>query len=86
MKSLGFFKPNFFLKIGSVPLPSKTVQADARVLQRSLLFLFVHWFNEGCSLEGGEIGEVVRSVGKITRETIRISSSSILGFFFVSLK
>jgi hypothetical protein len=49
-------------------VPGKTVQVDARVLQRGLLFLFVHWFNEGCSLEGGEIGEVVRSVGKVTRK------------------
>jgi hypothetical protein len=47
------------------------------VLQKGLLFLFVHWFNEGCYVEGGEIGEEVRSVGKITRETKGIPSSSV---------
>jgi hypothetical protein len=57
------------LKLSNVPLPSKTIQADARVLQRGLLFLFVHWFNEGCYVEGGEIGEEVCFVGKVTRET-----------------
>ncbi len=65
-----------------MPLLGKTVRADAQVLQRGLLFFFVHWFNEGCSLEGGEIGEMVRSVGKVTRETIGIPSFSISGFFF----
>jgi hypothetical protein len=53
----------------SVPLPGKTVPVDTRVVQRGLLFLFVHWFNEGCCVEGGEIGEEVRSVGKVTKET-----------------
>jgi len=46
-----------------MPLPGKTVLADARVLQRDLLFLFVHWFNEGCCVEGREIGEEVRKQG-----------------------
>ncbi len=57
------------LKSSSVPLLSKTVLTDARVLQRGLLFLFVHWFNEGCCVEGGEIGEEVGSVGKVSKET-----------------
>jgi hypothetical protein len=36
--------------------------------------------------EGGEIGEEVRSVGKVTKETKGIPSSSvILFYFFVSL-
>ncbi len=48
-----------------MPLPGKTVSMDTR----GLLFLFVHWFNEGCCVKGGEIGEEVRSVGKVTRET-----------------
>jgi hypothetical protein len=43
-------------------LPGKTILADAWVFQRGLLFLFVHWFNEGCCVEGGEIGEEVRFV------------------------
>jgi len=47
----------------------KTISVDARVLQRGLLFLFVHWFNEGCCVEGGEIGEEVCSVGKVTHPT-----------------
>ncbi len=41
------------LKSSNVPLPGKTVPMDTRVLQRGLLFLFVHWFNEGCCVEGG---------------------------------
>jgi hypothetical protein len=50
-----------------MPLLGKTISTDARVL----LFLFIHWFNEGCCVEGGgEIGEEVRSVGKVTKETI----------------
>jgi len=47
-----------------VPLPGRTVSANARVL----LFLFVHGFNEGCCVEGGEIGEEVCSTGKVTKE------------------
>jgi hypothetical protein len=57
------------LKSSSVPLLGKTVLTDTRVLQRGLLFLFVHWFNEGCCVEGGEIGEEVDSVGKVSKET-----------------
>jgi hypothetical protein len=53
----------------NVPFPSKTIPADAWFLQRGLFFLFVHWFNEGCCVEGGEIGEKVRFVGKVTMET-----------------
>jgi hypothetical protein len=34
-------------KIKSEPLPGKTVPPNVGVLQRGLLFLFVHWFNEG---------------------------------------
>ncbi len=56
------------LRLNSVPLPGKTIQADARVVQRGLLFLFIHWFNEGCCVKGGEIGEEVCSMGKVTRE------------------
>jgi len=69
-----------------VPLLGKMVPVDAWVLQRGLLFLFVHWFNEGCCVEGGEIGEEVRSVRKVTGETKGIPSSSVnREFFFVSL-
>jgi hypothetical protein len=57
------------LRSSSVPLPGKTISTNARVFQRGLLFLFVHWFNEGWCVEGGEIGEKVRSVGKVTKET-----------------
>jgi hypothetical protein len=41
------------LRSSSVPLLSKTISTDAQVLQRGLLFLFVHWFNESCYVEGG---------------------------------
>ncbi len=57
------------LRSSNVPLSSKMVPADARVFERGLLFFFVHWFNEGCCVEGGEIGEEVCSMGKVTRET-----------------
>ncbi len=50
------------LRSSSVPLPSKMVPADARALRKGFLFLFVHWFNESCYVEGGE----VCSVGKVT--------------------
>ncbi len=60
-----------------MPFLGKTVSADMRVLQRGLLFLFVHWFNEGCCVEGGEIDEEVRSVGKVTKETKRTPSFSV---------
>jgi hypothetical protein len=59
------------------------VSTDARVLQRGLLFLVVHWFNEGCCVEGGEIGEEVRFVGKVTKETKGIPSSSVNWEFFL---
>jgi hypothetical protein len=54
-----------------MPFPGKTVPTDARALQRGLLFLFIHWFNDSCCVEGGEIGEEVRSMGKVTREIER---------------
>jgi hypothetical protein len=54
----------------NVPLPGKTVPADTRVLQRGLLFLFVHWLNEGCCVEGGELGEAVRFMWKVTRKHV----------------
>jgi hypothetical protein len=53
------------LRSSSVPLPGKTVLMDTQ----GLLFLFIHCFNEGCCVEGGEIGEVVRSMGRVTKET-----------------
>jgi hypothetical protein len=65
---LAGIRRTLFLKSNNVPLPGKTIPANAQVLQRGLLFLFVHWFNEGC-VEGGEIGEEVCSVEKVTRET-----------------
>jgi hypothetical protein len=40
-----------------MPFPGKIVSVDVWVFQGGLLFLFVHWFNEGCYVEGGEIGE-----------------------------
>ncbi len=64
-------------------LPGKTIPVDTRVFQRGLLFLFVHWFNEGCCVEGGEIGEEVHSMGKVTRETKGIPSSSVNREFFL---
>jgi len=66
-----------------VPVPGKMVLVDVWVLQRGLLFLFVHWFNEGCCVEGGEIGEEVHSVGKVIRETKGIPSSSVNREFFL---
>jgi hypothetical protein len=60
-----------------MPFLGKMVSTDAWVLQRGLLFLFVHWFNEGCCVEGGEIGEEVHSMGKVTRETKRIPNSNV---------
>ncbi len=57
------------LRSNSMPLPGKTVPTDGRALQRGLLFLFVHCFNENCCVERGEIGEDVRSMGKVTGET-----------------
>jgi hypothetical protein len=47
------FRPSSVLFLG------KTIPADTWIFQRGLLFLFVHWFNEGCCVEGGEIGEEV---------------------------
>ncbi len=41
-----------------------------------------HWFNEGCCVEGGGIGEEVHSVGKVTKETKGIPSSSVNWEFF----
>jgi hypothetical protein len=66
-----------------MPLPGKTVPVDAWVLQRGLFFLFIHWFNEGSCVEGGEIGEEVCSMGKVTRETKGIPSSSVNREFFL---
>jgi len=57
------------LRSNNVPFLSKIVPVDAWILQRGLLFLFVHWFNEGCCVEGREIGEKVCFVRKVTRET-----------------
>jgi hypothetical protein len=59
------------------------VLMDVWVLQRGLLFLFVHWFNEGCCVEGGEISEEVRFVRKVTGETKGIPSSNVNQEFFL---
>jgi len=45
-----------FLRSSSVPLLGKTISTDTRGL------LFLHWFNEGCCVKGGKIGEEVRSM------------------------
>jgi len=42
-----------FLKSNSVLLSGKTISTDTHVLQKDLLFLFIHWFNEGCCVEWG---------------------------------
>jgi hypothetical protein len=41
------------LRSSKVPLSGKKISTNARVLQRGLLFLFVHWFNEGYCVMGG---------------------------------
>ncbi len=60
-----------------MPLPSKTVPADVRAFPRGLLFLFVIGLMRVVVLKGGEIGEEVHSVGKVTKETKGIPSSSV---------
>jgi len=65
-----------------VPLPSKTILADMRALPRGLLFLFVIGLMRVVVLKGGEIGEEVHSVGKVTKETKGIPSSSVNWEFF----
>jgi hypothetical protein len=65
-----------------VPLPSKTVSTDVQALQRGLLFLFVIGLMRVVVLKGGEIGEEVHSVGKVTKETKGIPSSSVNWEFF----
>jgi hypothetical protein len=62
------------------------IPTNTWVLQKGLLFLFVHWFNDGCCVEGEEIGEEVRSVGKVTKESKGIPNSNVnRDLFFVSL-
>jgi hypothetical protein len=41
------------LKSSSMLLSGKMVSTDAWVLQRGILLLFVHWFNEGCCVDRG---------------------------------
>ncbi len=83
MKSLGFFKLYLFsLNWEHVSL-GQDDSGDVRVLQRVPFFLFIHWFNEGCCVEGGEIGEKVHSMGKVTRKTKGIPSSSVNREFFL---
>jgi hypothetical protein len=48
---LAGIRRTLLLKSNSVPLLGKTVPANVWVLQRGLLFLFVHCFNEGCYVE-----------------------------------
>ncbi len=66
-----------------MPFLGKTVPVDVRVLQKGLFFLFIHWFNEGCCVEGGEIGEEVHFVGKVAKEAKGIPSSSVNREFFL---
>jgi hypothetical protein len=56
------------LRSNNMHLSGKMILANTRVFQRGFLFLLVHWFNEGCCVEGGEIGEEVYSVGKVIGE------------------
>jgi hypothetical protein len=41
------------LRLSSVPFLGNTISKDVQVLQRGLLFLFIHWINEGYCVEGG---------------------------------
>jgi hypothetical protein len=53
------------------------VPVDVQALPRGLLFLFVIGLIRVVVLKGGEIGEEVHSVGKVTKETKGIPSSSV---------
>jgi hypothetical protein len=41
------------VRLSSVPFLRNTISKDVQVLQRGLLFLFIHWINEGYCVEGG---------------------------------
>jgi hypothetical protein len=54
-----------------------------RALPRGLLFLFVIGLMRVVVLRGGEIGEEVHSMGKVTKETKGIPSSNVNREFFL---
>jgi len=58
------------------------VLADVRALPRGLLFLFVIGLMRVVVLKGGEIGEKVHSVGKVTKEIKGIPNSNVSWEFF----
>ncbi len=83
VKSFGFFKLYLFSLNREHASPRQDDSGNVRILQRGLFFLFVHWFNEGCCVEGGETGEEVCSIGKVTKKTKGTPSFSVNWEFFL---
>ncbi len=77
MKSPSFFKLYLFPLNRKHASPEQDGFGGCAGLPKGPPLPLHHWFNEGCCVEGGEIGEEVHSVGKVTKETKRIPSSSV---------
>jgi hypothetical protein len=68
VKSPGFFKLYLFSLNREHACPGQDNSDRHAGPPKGPLLLFVHWFNEGCCVEGGEIGEEVRSMGNLPWE------------------
>ncbi len=83
MKSPGFFKPYLFPLNRDCASPGQDGCGGRASPPKGPPLPLHHWFNEGCCVEGGEIGEEVHSVGKITKETKGIPSFNVIASFYM---
>ncbi len=84
MKAPSFFKPYLFPLNRERASPEPDGSGGRASPPKGPPLPLHHWFNEGCYVEGGgEIGEEVHSVGKVTKETKGIPRSSVNREFFL---
>ncbi len=84
MKAPSFFKPYLFPLNRERASPGQNGSGGRAGPPKGPPLLLRHCFNEGCCVEGGGgKGEEVHSVGKVTKETKRIPSSSVNWEFFL---
>ncbi len=68
MKSPGFFKLYLFSLNREHASPGQDDSDGHASPSNEPPLLVVHWFNEGCCVEGGEIGEEVHSMRNVSWE------------------
>jgi hypothetical protein len=80
-----FFKPYLFPLNQERASPGQDDSGGRAGLPKGPPLPLHHWFNEGFCVKGGEIGEEVYSLGKVTKETKGIPSSSVIASFIAGI-